>query len=101
MDTTRPHLLGIDRERALSLTIRAITDFHLLRRILIERTKHSATLLAIKLDVLQLREHAGAPGHHARHAHERVQVRPAQVAQRRAEREVRNAHVHLGVDPLV
>lgn len=94
-------LLRVDRKWPFALTIRAIADPHFLRRILIERPQDSTTLPTIKLDILQLRKHPAPARHHARHPHQIIQIRSAQVAQGRRKREVGYAHVHFGVDALV
>ena len=82
------YLLRIDRERSLAFTVCAVADLHLARRILIERSKHSTALLAVKLDILKLREDTAATRHDARYAHKLVELRATQVAQGDGERDL-------------
>lgn len=103
-NTTTPrmtYLFRVDRERSFTLTIRTITNLHLLRRVLVKRSQHSPTLLAVKLDILQLREHTTASCHDPIDTDEVVEVGSAEVAQGRAEGEVRDADVDFGVDAPV
>jgi len=70
----------MDRKWALALAIRAVTDFHLLRGILMEWAQNGAALSAVELDVLEQGKHASTPCHDARHAGEVIQVARAEVA---------------------
>ena len=65
---------GAHREGALALALGAGVGLHFALRVLEEWSQHVAALHAVKLDLLQLREHIGAAGHHPGCVHHLVQV---------------------------
>lgn len=94
-------MFRVNGERALALTVRAIADPDLLGRILVEGTQNRTTFSAVKLDIFELRKYASAPGYNTGYTDEVVEVRPTEVAQRRAQREVGDTNVYLRVNPFV
>jgi hypothetical protein len=94
-------LFRVDRERAFTFTIRTVADLDLLRGVLIEWTQDSSALSAVEFDVLELREHTGAPGHDASDTNEVIQVARTEVAERRAQWQVSNPDMDFGVNALV
>jgi hypothetical protein len=62
-------------ERPLALALRTAVGLDLcLAGVLEEGAQHVATSAAVKLDLLQLREHVGAASHDTRGAHELVKL---------------------------
>ena len=95
------NLFRVDGEWTFTLAICAVADFHFLRGVLVERAQDRAALLAVELDVFQLREDSRPSRDHAGYANEVVQIARAEVAERGAQRQVRDPDVHFRVDPLV
>lgn len=77
--------------------MRAITDLDFLSSILIKGTKHRFALLAIELDILQLREDASPTSDHSRHANEIVKMGAAKITKSQAEWEIRNSYMNFSV----
>jgi hypothetical protein len=71
---------------------------NLARRILVERPKNLSALLAIELDILELRENARPPRNDSRDPNERIKVRLTKVAKGVRRREFGDADVNFGVD---
>ena len=98
---TSLYLLRVDRERALALAVRAIANLDLSRRVLVEGAQYGTALLAVELDILELREHAAAPCDDARNAYELVELGAAQIAKGDRQWDLRDADVDLGFDAKV
>ncbi|KAJ6443533.1 hypothetical protein O9K51_04712 [Purpureocillium lavendulum] len=94
-------LLRVEGEGAARLAALAKGDFDLDVGLLLEGAERDAALGAVELDVLELREDAGAAGDDAADAYEAVEVRLAQLAEGVVDGEVEDADVDLGVDALV
>lgn len=95
------YIVRVDFERSAPLARRAVVDPDLLVRVLIERAKDGAALLAVELDILELREYTTATRDDAADAYERVQVRASEIAQRVRRRDIGDARVDLTVDVVV
>lgn len=94
-------MFRIHREWALAFTVRAITDSDLLGRILVEWSQDRPTFPTVELDILELWEYTCTSSHDARHTDKVVEICSAEVSQRRAEGEIGDANMYLGVNAFV
>ena len=76
---TYTNLFGIDGKRALALAVRTVTDFHLLRRILVEWAQNRSAFPTVEFNVLQLWKYASASRHDAGHANKIIEVGSAKI----------------------
>lgn len=74
------HLLGVDSEGTSGLAAGAERNSDLLHRVLVERTQRASALAAVKLDILELREHARPTGHNTRNPNETVEVALTEIS---------------------
>jgi hypothetical protein len=95
------NLFRVHCEGTFTFAIRAVADFDFLRRVLVERTQDSATLPAVKFDILELREYTRSPGHNTRHTDKVIEVGTTQVTERRTQWQVGDADVDFRVNTLV
>ena len=85
----------------MRLAIGARADLNFVGSVLVERAEGDATLAAVVLDVLELREDAGATGDDTRHANQGVEVDVPEIPEGIVGNEVGDPHVDIAVDVFV
>ena len=85
----------------MGLAIRARANLDLVGSVLIEGAEGDAALAAVILDVLELREDAGATGHNTRHANQGVQVNVPEISEGVVRNKVSDPDVDVAVNVFI